>query len=334
MTKKIKQIFTTASFAFLCTSCDPESYFNQVENVDTGDFKSTLTPNCQISEGLPAVVSVEATKPAFGNSMGYEIKGSAIVNLYENDVLQGTYKKDSIDFSNNYFNAALFNFKPGKAYKLEVTHPNYPTCTALDTMPARVNFTVVNTGKVIYKTENLGSPGTITDTFIEIQITFLDGPTNDYYRIVLSDSNFNLSDGTGGPQLSFANRLPISYDPIFSEGLEVAGGENIVYPNETFFDDLLFNGKQKTISLYMPIGNLPQFGGGGPGQPDFSIKPKLYVALQHHSRASFLRNKSLQNVLNSSGNPFSQPPLLFCNTIGGFGILATSSTQIDSVKIK
>jgi hypothetical protein len=334
MNNKIKSIFTITFLAIGCASCDPSNYFNQVENIDLGDFKSTLTPNCQLNDAQPTVISVEATAPAFGNTNGYQIQGAATVKLYENDLLVGTYKKDSLGISNNYFNSSLFGFQPGKAYKLEVTHPNYPSCTATDTMPSRVLFTVTKTGKVIYKSNERGPAENIVDTFTEIQINFTDAPGKDYYRLVVSDSNFNLTDGSGDIPLSQNYRLPISYDPIFNSGIQVAGGDNIVNPNQNYFEDLTFDGKQKTVSIYMPIGTLPQFGGGGPGGPDGAVKPKLYIALQHHSRASHLRNKSLQSLNNNSGNPFTQPTLLFCNTIGGYGILATSSTRIDSVLIK
>jgi Domain of unknown function (DUF4249) len=334
MNNKIKAIFTTAFLALAGASCDPSNYFNQVENVDVGNFKSTLTPNCQLNDGLPAVISVEATLPAFGPTYGYQIQGSATVKLYENGVLLGMYKKDSTLVDNNYFNPSLFAFQPGKAYKLEVSHPNYPTCTAVDTMPSRVNFTAIKTGKLIYKTFNDGPSANFTDTFAEIQISFLDAPGKNYYRLLLSDSNFNLTDGSDFRIFTQYYNLPISYDPIFNGGLEVAAGDNIVDPAQTYFEDVTFDGKQKTISLYMPIGTKPQFGGGGPGQPDFSIKPKLYIALQHHSRASYLRNKSLQNLRNTSNNPFTQPTLLYYNTTGGYGILATSSTKVDSVLIK
>jgi Domain of unknown function (DUF4249) len=340
MNNKIKAIFNTAFLALACASCNPSNYFNQVENVDVGNFKSTLTPNCQLNDGLPAVISVEATLPAFGPTYGYQIQGAATVKLYENGVLLGAYEKDSIgspnNFANNYFNPSLFAFQPGQAYKLEVTHPNYPACTAVDTMPNRVTFSVIKTSKLIYKSNDRGPSENIVDTFAEIQISFTDAPGKDYYRLIVSDSNFNLTDGSGSIYMSKTNRFPISYDPIFSGGLQGSAGDNVVFPNDTYFEDITFDGKQKMISLYMPIGTLPQFGGGpgGPGGPDGSVKPKLYVALQHHSRASHLRNKSLQSLNNNSGNPFTQPTLLYCNTVGGYGILATSSTRIDSVLIK
>jgi hypothetical protein len=324
-------IIVCALIAVSFSSCDISNYFNQVENVDLGEFKSTLTPNCQLNDAEAAIVSVDATKPAFGSTTGYDIKGDATVKLYENDVLLGAYTKDSSTF---YYNWGLVGFKPGKAYKLEVSHPNYPTCTAVDSMPAKVPFTVVKTGKIIYQknTFNGGFGGggpEIIDTLAEILITFNDAVGNDYYRLVISDTNVGLKDGSLDVAVSQIARLPISYDPIFSSGLQIAAGENYVSPNQTYFDDLTFNGKQKTISLFVQIGALP-FSGPLEG----IVKPKLYIALQHHSRASYLRNKSLQDLQNSNGNPFTQPTLLYCNTVGGYGILATSSTHIDSVMIK
>jgi hypothetical protein len=323
-------LLALATFA----SCDPQKIFNQVEKVDLGPFQSTMVPNIFINNVNPAALGISATVPVVGSNAAISFVEDAVAKLYENGVLKASFSKSAVPYDYAYY-ATNTIATPGNVYQLVVTHPSYPTCTSYDTMPSLVPISIVKTGNVRYVTTELGGTGSgsnkFTDTLTEVRITFTDALGEDFYRLIIADTSAGLAYG-GAWYSSFDLVGPISSDPVFKDALQFnpfgVSTESRIETGRAFFTDATFNGQQKSISVFLSIADLSATFGTG----SYTARLKKFIALQHLSRATFLRNISEQK-LQENGNPFAQPALLYTNTTGGYGILGCCSSAIDSVQL-
>jgi hypothetical protein len=87
------------------------------------------------------------------------------------------------------------------------------------------------------------------------------------------------------------------------------------------FNDLLFNGQNKTLELEIPYEN---WSGSEDGY-DWSYQTlTLRLYLHNISISYYYYRTSLELFQNASGNPFAQPVQVFSNVENGFGIFAGS----------
>jgi hypothetical protein len=331
------KLLIAALVCWTLAACDPEKLFNQVEPVDFGPLESKLVPNYFLNNLDPTGVLVSNTVPSTGPQVLPKFIKDASVKLYENEVLKATFSFSTLAFDSVYRNSVVGT--PGKYYTLEVSHPDYPTATGTDTMPTLVPFTVTKTGKqrFIKLEDDFGGPNGI-DTFVEVSIKFTDLPGKDYYRLVVKDSLYEMGfAGRVSEDQIFGFGQAISTDPVFNTSIGFdplqPQSERYVNPNISYFTDVTFNNSTKDILIWFPIGNLSALFGGGIPEEFFTRRQRKYFALQHLSSAQYLRLISVEQAGNS-GTPFTQPSLLFTNTRGGFGIMACSTSTIDSIKLK
>jgi Domain of unknown function (DUF4249) len=340
----MKKIIVIVSIVFGFASCKNAFDLNQIVTIKSPALQNALVPNCIFNNGGAPLMSLTRNADINDSPSVYTALDTAIVQVTENGLAKNNLKRvefynPNSGFMDNYYYQADFTPIPNNVYSVKVSLPNFPTCTATDTMPSLVPFAVTLTGSapkyIAVEMHGPGGGNSQIDTFVEISIKFTDMPGNDYYRIAIADSSYN-NEGFHGSELNFGQGGGrgrgnlISNDIIFSSLNGGVTTDNFVDPNTIFFTDETFNGKTKDVRFYIPIGMIDKGGPWG-NQPPFET---AFIWLQHLSRQSYFYNIALQAYQNSVDNPFAQPSLLYTNYINGYGILGCVTSSAKSIKLK
>jgi Domain of unknown function (DUF4249) len=334
----MKKIVAIVSIVIACSSCSTS--FEQVVEIKSLTIENLLVPNSMFNNAAPPAFLVTRNGDVNNIPNVATVLQNATINVTENGLNKGTWTRfldpNTGQNSNYYF--TNFVPQPNNIYKVSVTVPGFPTATATDTMPSIVPISVALTGaapKYIQLDNFGGGPGggqnTLVDTFIEVKITFKDNIGTDYYRLVIANENGN-NEGYHGGEIRFAQKgRPaelISNDIVFSD-INNAEANNFIRPNNTFFTDVTFEGKTKSIIVSVPIGNIPDFN-GLPSESKFTF---AHIWLQHLSRHSYLYNIAFDAHQQSSDNPFTQPTILYTNYQNGLGAFGCVTSSYDSIKV-
>ncbi len=340
----MQKIILFLSSIALISSCSNQ--LDQVVKVNLPPFKKQIVMATQFNNEFSPTMNVSATKPLL-SSGNIQILYGAQAKTFENDLEKGAWKLVPANgqFSNDSL-YALTNFvpTPGNIYKTEVSFPGLPTVEAIDTMPTKIPFTVESTGNLKYiKIEDQfpggGGGQAFYDTLGEFKITFTDPAGADYYRIFAKRIPSGLSDGGFLRQNNQNNRTNFySEHPAFTEARgnnnnEPGSSELYFDINAFYFTDKYFSGST-SFKIYAPVSISYEYDPGNPQGQAKLVSSKYYIALQHHSKASYLYNKSIVAYKDIDGDPFAQPVLIYSNVKNGLGILCTSATSIDSVNLK
>ncbi len=189
--------------------------------------------------------------------------------------------------------------QPNKFYRLNVSHPKYPTATSSFMIPSVFKSTDAtwqdNTG-----TDSTGFPtGTISFLIND------DPNERNFYEIAL----FRFEDL--GPAWEVMPVIPenpeIAADPIFNpEGALI-------------LEDAGFNGQSKQLKFSTPFGS------------NFGSPFKYLVVVKSLSPEYFKYFKSLEDY-SLEGGVFSDPSAIYNNINGGVGICAGASISKDTIR--
>jgi hypothetical protein len=325
---KLINIFSIIVLSLILNSC--EDAFQQTVDIKLPPVDSSMVPNAHFNNGTEPIIVINNTLDIKSNSSGYQIK-DATVELFQNDVSKGIFtpQYDAI-YGVHYYKLSGVQVQPGNVYKVKATKAGYPVAEASDTMPNVVKLDVINTGNIVYKKVKQdilgGNQVVFEDSCLEVKLRWTDALGPDYYRLVIANekdrcfSSVNEAGNTPGVFVTDAIFEELTGNP-FGSGFD-NGTRNI---STTYFNDDLFNGKTKEVSIFIPLGKIA--GNIQPFEPG-----KYYFSLQHHSRSSYLYKRSVDAYDRiGNNNPFAQPVLIYSNYKGGFGILGTSASSIDSL---
>jgi len=196
-----------------------------------------------------------------------------------------------------------------QTYTLEVNHPNYANITASDSLPSPITINNVDTSTVL---------DPINGDRIKISMNF-DDPINtqNYYLIETYAINEYLlikDLDTTEYELDTAKQYMVLTDEVFQNG-------GSPWRDQGLFNDLLFNGQNKTLELEIPNNN---WSGSEDGY-DWSYKTlTLRLYLHNISLSYYYYRTSLELFQSASGNPFAQPVQVYSNVENGFGVFAGS----------
>lgn len=319
--KRIFIILAVFSSVIILQSC--EDAFNQVVPIKQDPVVPSLVPNAYLNNYDTATMFVSLTQELLSTANIKQVQ-NATITLFENNLDKGIMKRYVTGAADSLTYYQLENFvpSPGNVYSVTVSAPGYPTAEATDTMPTLVKIKATNTGNIVWKKITTPFAGVeIEDSFAEVKLTLPDVLGSDYYRIIIGqDYKAGFYAGNSSDQF-----LVLCNDYLYNEANANGGslGSNLKNLGDTYFSDQLFDGTQKEILLYIPLGKTPFVP---------PLEGTVYFYLQHHSRASFLHNNSLSDYSQTENNPFAQPVLIYSNYKNGFGILGCSSTSVDSLK--
>ena len=234
----------------------------------------------------------------------------ALIDIYEvdangNSSYIGSCAQPLTDNDVYTYQSADSVFFEGRSYRVEVSLPDGRSAIATTELPVSVtptSFAITDTVSLEGK------------DYVECKLVFTDP------ELVDNRYSITLAVGTGGSSGAVCFR---SWEPDF---VRTAG----FYPDEaaqmpwycetTYFRDTEFQGRERTITTYVP---LYYFIDLGPEDGDVELYAFLNTpSLAHYEHAVSSR---LQDI--TSGNPFAQPAAVYSNVEGGLGVFTGLSSQ-------
>ena len=209
---------------------------------------------------------------------------------------------------NGFYKGQTFP-QENQTYILEVNHPNYADITALDSLPSPITINSVDTSTII---------DPINGNRLHISMNF-DDPENtqNYYLIETYSVNEYLvikNSDTTEYELDTTKQFMVLTDEVFQNG-------GSPWREQGLFNDLLFNGQNKTLELEIPNDS---WSGSEDGY-DWSYQTlTLRLYLHNITLSYYYYRTSLELFQNASGNPFAQPVQVYSNIENGFGVFAGS----------
>ena len=209
---------------------------------------------------------------------------------------------------NGFYKGQTFP-KENQTYILEVNHPNHANITASDSLPSPITINSVDTSTMV---------DPINGNRLQISMNF-DDPENtqNYYLIETYSVNEYLvikNSDTTEYELDTTKQFMVLTDEVFQNG-------GSPWREQGLFNDLLFNGQNKTLELEIPNDS---WSGSEDGY-DWSYQTlTLRLYLHNITLSYYYYRTSLELFQNASGNPFAQPVQVFSNVENGFGVFAGS----------
>ena len=213
----------------LFASCDI------VVDLDIPEHERVLVVNSILTTDSMINASISHSVGAFdASSISYV--NNATVEVYEDGVLLGEMNEEVSFFYNFLYeldSTYVYNFNhnpvAGKIYSYEIAHPDYEAVRAETTVPAAVKLNVNDV--TLLSEEDY-------EKHYRVRFSFNDAPEDNFYRLRLR--NPNTYDGFDYFESNDASM-------ISSAGVQSDGAT--FYGDEALFDDEMFNGTKKEISI-------------------------------------------------------------------------------------
>ncbi len=280
-----KNIFFYIAILLVASSC--EDAFTTTLKVDPPPHTTQLVGHCYIDNEAD-IIAASVTK-SFGLlediSEQEDLINDATVEIYESGTLK--YTLDAID-PNDIFGNVNFGIelnepfsRTDNEYELRISHPDYETISAKQTMPLIVPVTSVKkSGRFVNEDIDEGfgvdikfnDPGGV-ENYYEVQLIFVDtSSSQDYtYPIYISSSDLNVSMG-------------IDY-------------------NTLLISDNTFDGRSYTLT----IGTYSEYD-------------NMFVVWRSISKEMYLYSRSVGQQNQIEGDPFAEPVSIFSNMENGLGL--------------
>ena len=216
-------------FSMLFASCDI------VVDLDIPEHERVLVVNSILTTDSIINASISHSVGAFdASSISYV--NNATVEVYEDGVLLGEMD-EQVSYSYNYMDELdstyVYNFNQnpvaGKIYSYEIAHPDYEAVRAETTVPTAVKLNVNDV--TLLSEEDY-------EKHYRVRFSFNDAPEDNFYRLRLRNPNtyygFDYFESNDASMISSAG--------VQSDGATF-------YGDEALFDDEMFNGTLKEISI-------------------------------------------------------------------------------------
>lgn len=216
----------------------------------------------------------------------------------------------------------------GEAYTISAVANGFANAYATDAIPQPVALAAWDTTTITSNFQN----SSIGEKKLRFDFTINDPAENNYYILECYGTQTYYIDRIYDPANdSYINdtiylNTPVQFpfvmetsDAILTSDAEMSFDDNSYYTRSLVFTDELFNGKSQTFRIMIPF-------------IDYLGLSEINVVLKSCSESFFRYKRSLENFMNTDGDPFSQPVQVYNNIEGGFGIWAGYS--IDKTKIK
>lgn len=272
---------------------------------------------------VTAPISLQDDRPRYEGQFGFTPSSSLqeIGLTYSIDILDNGYPQQLdnalvqvreqggawIQFDemiSGYYRTNGFQFEEGKTYEYRASRSGYETVTSEFEIPNHVEITDAK-----FVREVGFDSLSFEDGYSEYEITFTDPGGDQFYSIscILVDQNDTLQ----------ASYYVTSSSPFANA---ISDGEYYAYFSELYSDNALYRGEEVTIPV-----RVMNLRGEEPPQ-----NLKLAFVLRTHDIHSYRYHSSLQRYQynGGSGDPFSQPVLVYTNFDGGLGYVGGFSTHL------
>ena len=290
-------------FTMFFASCDI------VVDLDIPEHERVLVVNSILKTDSMINAYISHSVGAFdASSISYV--NNATVEVYEDGVLLGEmYEEASLSYNSmgeldsNY--VYFFNQNPvaGKIYSYEIAHPDYESVRSETTVPAAVKL---NINDVTLLSEQ------DYEKHYRVRFSFNDAPEDNFYRLRLRNPNAYY-DGFDYFESNDASM-------ISSAGVQSDGAT--FYGDEALFDDEMFNGTEKEISIeffdYKSLWFEEQ-------DDDYETEYTLELTSVSESYYTYIRSLRAHYDNQDQFIFAGEPVQVFTNIENGLGVLGSMS---------
>ena len=282
-------------FSMLFASCDI------VVDLDIPEHERVLVVNSILTTDSMINASISHSVGAFdASSISYV--NNATVEVYEDGVLLGEMNEE-VSFSYNYMDELdstyVYNFNQnpvaGKIYSYEIAHPDYEAVRAETTVPAAVKLNV-NDVTLLSEQDD--------EKHYRVRFSFNDAPEDNFYRLRFRYQN-EYYDGFNDFESNDASM-------ISSAGVQSDGAT--FYGDEALFDDEMFNGTEKEISIDFFVYNKP-------------LEYTLELTSVSESYYTYIRSLRAHYDNQDQFIFAGEPVQVFTNIENGLGVLGSMSVD-------
>ena len=283
------------TFSMLFASCDI------VVDLDIPEHERVLVVNSILTTDSMINASISHSVGAFdASSISYV--NNATVEVYEDGVLLGEMNEE-VSFSYNYMDELdstyVYNFNQnpvaGKIYSYEIAHPDYEAVRAETTVPAAVKLNV-NDVTLLSEQDD--------EKHYRVRFSFNDAPEDNFYRLRFRYQN-EYYDGFNDFESNDASM-------ISSAGVQSDGAT--FYGDEALFDDEMFNGTEKEISIDFFVYNKP-------------LEYTLELTSVSESYYTYIRSLRAHYDNQDQFIFAGEPVQVFTNIENGLGVLGSMSVD-------
>ena len=295
------------TFSMLFASCDI------VVDLDIPEHERVLVVNSILTTDSMINASISHSVGAFdASSISYV--NNATVEVYEDGVLLGEMDEQaslSYDSSGELDSTYVYNFNQnpvaGKIYSYEIVHPDYEAVRAETTVPAAVKL---NVNDVTLLSEQ------DYEKHFRVRFSFNDAREDNFYRLRLRNPN---------TYYGFAYFESNDASMISSAGVQSDGAT--FYGDEALFDDEMFNGTEKEISIDFFDSKSLWF-------EEEEIEVQFILELTSVSESYYTYIRSLRAHFDNQDQFIfaGEPVQVFTNIENGLGVLGSMS--LDTVLLE
>ena len=289
-------------FGLLLLLCSCQDFFSTTIEIDPPEYTPQMVIHAYFNEGDSILIMRVNESKGLLESIDRNAKfNDANVELFEDGILIQTFDTIPQDISTSLrFNyIAISNgpiIKSGKEYELRVSHPDYPTLTAKERLPAN---STINSSQLIVN-ENTGGGFEAENT---VKVNF-DNPLGEenYYEIGMVATDTFMMDTFSYEAYSYTTDLnaQVGYDY-----------------DKVLLSDENFDGKNYILSV-------DTYNSGNAG---------LTMIWKEFSKGLYLYSKSIREHLDSQGfGFFVEPVSVYSNVENGLGIFGLFRTKIFPVE--
>ena len=294
----MKKLFFLLSVSLIYISCEKvipfEGDVNTPKLVINSVFESDSTFKVHVSSSRSVI-----------DTSSFENIDDAVVTIKDGN---GNVIEVLNHFVNGFYKGQVLP-EENTTYILEVNHPNYAKITASDSLPSPIIINSVDTSTIL---------DPINGNRLRISMNFDDPENNQNYYLLetYSVNEYLIVENldTIEYELDTTKQFMVLTDEVFQNG-------GSPWRDQGLFNDLLFNGQNKTLEIEIPNEN---WSGSEDGY-DWSYKTLTLRLYLHNITISYYYYRtSLELFQNASGNPFAQPVQVYSNIENGFGVFAGS----------
>lgn len=239
----------------------------------------------------------------------------AKIELFENSESIG-----QLQAKNKYYTIPDFITKANSVYKIKFTSTKFGSFEISDTTKSKSNIVSIS------ETKNYGL--TFEGNYYSLlKIEFTDNiEENNYYQVFLEIDSFKREDHFGNVTYINFSRPLYSTDELITDEIGVLNDEpNTERENYLFFSDKTINGQTYSLNLFF----VPLFDNQY-NNHDYDLIVHFHSVSQNYY--NFIKTYYYNSY--SSGELFNNntDQLIYSNIPNGYGLFATKSTTIDTLK--
>lgn len=268
------------------------------------------------------------------SSRPMENVGGAEILLFQNGQQVASLEEERIN--GNWDGWYIGNYAPqaGNTYTLRASRSGYETVEADTEIEMPVSISNLSYDTLVLEQVFYVNDTPVVNRMVDLKnlsLSFSDPSEDDnYYEIAvfLDAVNYRWNyteDGEIFPVDTLNIRYPAylsTEDPAVVSG-DFFSGDDEYYGQTLRFSDETFNGRDYTIDFNFQ---------GSSGYTELPQR-KYIVSLRSLNREQYLYLKSLELQDDSEGNPFAEPVPVYNNILGGYGIFAGFSQDIQTISV-